>query len=180
MSRIGKSPINLPHSVEFKEDGGSIKVKGPLGELSWHIPAGINVSVQDKTVIVERTSDSKDMKALHGTVRNIIANMVKGVSEGYQRVMEITGVGYRAQVQGDKILFTLGYSKPVEFVLPKGVSAELDKKQTQITLKGIDKQLLGQVASDIRSLRSPDSYKGKGVRYMNEYIKLKPGKTGKK
>lgn len=180
MSRIGKNPVNLPRSVEVRLDEGLIKVKGPLGELNWQMPNGINVSVQDKMVIVERTSDLKDIKALHGTVRNIIANMVKGVSEGYQRTMEITGVGYRAQVQGDKILFTLGYSKPVEFTLPKGVSAEVDKKQTQLTLKGIDKQLLGQVASDIRSLRAPDSYKGKGVRYTEEYIKLKPGKTGKK
>ncbi len=180
MSRIGKKPISLPDSVEVSRDGDSITVKGPLGELRWDIPSGINVSIQDKGIAVERSSDMKKIKALHGTTRNIIADMVRGVSEGYQRVLEITGVGYRAQVQGSKITFTLGYSTPVEFDLPQGISAEVDRKQTQLTLKGINKQLIGQVASDIRSLRPPDSYKGKGIRYTNEYIKLKPGKTGKK
>ncbi|GAB4537461.1 MAG: 50S ribosomal protein L6 [Thermodesulfovibrionia bacterium] len=180
MSRIGKNPVNLPPSVEVRVEGDSLKVKGPLGELGWHIPTGINLSIKDRVVMLERASDSKNTKALHGTARSIIANMVRGVSEGYQRVMDITGIGYRAQVQGNKVLFTLGYSHPVEFTLPDGVSAEVDKKQTQITLKGIDKQLLGEVASNIRSLRSPDSYKGKGVRYAEEFIKLKPGKTGKK
>jgi len=180
MSRIGKNPVHLPPSVEIKQEGRLLKVKGPLGELSWSIPEAIDISVDDKTIIVKRSSDAKEIKSLHGTTRNMIANMVKGVTEGYQRIMDITGVGYRAQVEGDKILFTLGYSHPVEFNLPRGITAEVDKKQTQIILKGIDKQLLGQVASDIRSLRAPDSYKGKGVRYTDEHIKLKPGKTGKK
>jgi len=180
MSRIGKNPINLPESVDVKTQGDSVTVKGPKGELKWDIPQGIKVSVQDKTVVVERSSDIKKIKALHGTTRNIISDMVRGVSEGYQKVLEITGVGYRAQVQGSKIIFTIGYSRPIEFNLPEGISAEVDKRQTQLTLKGINKQLIGQVAADIRSLRPPDPYKGKGIRYTDEYIRLKPGKAGKK
>jgi len=180
MSRIGKNPVLLPEGVDVRVEGGSVSVKGPKGLLSSDIPQGIRVSVQDKKVLVERLSDVKAVRALHGTTRSIIANMVKGVSEGYQRVLEIVGIGYRAQVQGNKILFTLGYSKPVEFILPEGITAEVDKKQTQLTLRGIDKQLIGQVAADIRSLRPPDPYKGKGIRYANEQIRLKPGKAGKK
>lgn len=180
MSRIGKNPINLPDSVDVRTERDTITVKGPLGELRWNIPSDIKVSVKDKTVVVERLSDMKEIKALHGTIRNIISDMVRGVSEGYQKVLEITGVGYRAQVQGDRIIFTLGYSRPVEFNLPKGISAEVDKKQTQLTLKGINKQLIGQIAANIRSLKPPDPYKGKGIRYAGEYLKLKPGKTGKK
>jgi len=180
MSRIGKNPVILPDGVNVNIQGASITVKGSKGELRWDIPQGIKVSVQDKKIVIERSSDIKAIKALHGTTRNIIADMVKGVSEGYQRVLEIVGVGYRAQVQGSKIIFTLGYSKPVEFTLPQGITAEVDRRQTQLTLKGINKQLIGQVASDIRSLRPPDPYKGKGIRYADEHIKLKPGKAGKK
>jgi len=180
MSRVGKNPIQIPKGVDIKLQGNSISVKGPKGELRCNIPSGISVSMQDKIIKVERKSDEKREKALHGTVRNILANMVTGTSTGYQRVLDISGVGYRAQVQGKKIVFTLGYSHPVEFQLPEGISAEVDKKQTQITLQGIDKQTMGQVAANIRGLRAPDSYKGKGVRYGNEFIKLKVGKAGKK
>ncbi len=180
MSRVGKNPVPLPDGVDVKTGDNSITVKGPKGQLQWDIPRGIEVSLQDRTIVVRRSSDTKAMKALHGTTRKIIANMVKGVSEGYQKVLEIVGIGYRAQVQGQKITFTLGYSKPVEFMLPDGITAEVDKKQTQLTLRGIDKQLLGQVAADIRSLRPPDPYKGKGIRYADEVIRLKPGKAGKK
>ena len=180
MSRVGKNPINIPTGVDIKLQGNIVSVKGPKGELRCNIPSGISVSMQDKSIKVERRSDAKQDKALHGTVRNILANMVTGTSAGYQRVLDISGVGYRAQVQGKKIVFTLGYSHPVEFQLPEGISAEVDKKQTQITLQGIDKQVMGQVAANIRGLRAPDSYKGKGVRYANEFIKLKVGKAGKK
>jgi len=180
MSRVGKNPINIPTGVDIKLQGNTVSVKGPKGELRCNIPSGISVSMQDKSIKVERRSDAKQDKALHGTVRNILANMVTGTSAGYQRVLDISGVGYRAQVQGKKIVFTLGYSHPVEFQLPEGITAEVDKKQTQITLQGIDKQAMGQVAANIRGLRAPDSYKGKGVRYANEFIKLKVGKAGKK
>ena len=180
MSRVGRNPIKIPTGVNVKLQDDIVSVKGPKGELSWNIPAGISVSMQDNSIRVERPSETKQDKALHGTVRNIIANMVAGTSTGYQKVLDISGVGYRAQVQGKKIVFTLGYSHPVEFHLPEGISAEVDKKQTQITIQGIDKQTMGQVAANIRGLRLPDVYKGKGVRYANEFIKLKVGKAGKK
>ena len=156
----------------------TITVKGPKGELKWTHPREIKVSVKDKTVTVERPNESKQSRSLHGTVRSIIANMVTGTHTGYERVLEISGVGYRAQVQGQKITFTLGHSHPIEFSLPQGISAEVDKKQTNLKLAGIDKQLIGQVAANIRSLRPPNVYKGKGVRYAGEMIKLKAGKTG--
>jgi len=180
MSRVGRSPINIPGGVDVKIQDELVSVKGPKGELRWNMPSGITVSMQGKSLLVERPSDTKQFRSLHGTARNIIANMVIGASAGYQRVLDISGVGYRAQVQPKKIVFTLGYSHAVEFQLPDGVSAEVDKKQTQITLQGVDKQLLGQVAANIRGLRAPDIYKGKGVRYANEFIKLKVGKAGKK
>ncbi len=179
MSRVGRNPIIVPEGVDVKLQGGLITVTGPKGELKWNCPAGIKMSVKDKNIIVERPSDSKQFRSLHGTARNIIANMVTGTSAGYQKVLEISGVGFRAQVQGQKIAFTLGYSHPIEFQLPQGVSAEVDKKQTLLTLKGIDKQIIGQVAANIRSLRQPNIYKGKGIRYAGEVIKLKVGKTGK-
>lgn len=179
MSRIGKLPISLPEKVDVKVKGKNITVKGPKGELTWDFSPEMEVSVKEGSLTVERPSDTKQVRALHGMTRNIILNMVAGVSSGYQKVLVITGVGYKAQVQGKKIVLSLGYSHPVEFVLPEGITAEADSKQTQITLKGIDKQLLGQVAANIRTLRLPDSYKGKGVRYSGEMIKLKAGKAGK-
>jgi len=180
MSRVGRNPIQIPTGVDVKLQGNIVSVKGPKGQLSWNLPSGISISMQDKRIKVERQSETKQDKSLHGTVRNIIANMVSGTSAGYQRVLDISGVGYRAQVQGKKIVFTLGYSHLVEFQLPEGISAEVDKKQTQVTIQGIDKQVIGQVAANIRGLRPPDIYKGKGVRYANEFIKLKVGKAGKK
>ena len=180
MSRIGKNPIPLPNGVDVKIQGSIVSVKGPKGELKWSMPAGISISVQDKNLRVERADETRQTRSLHGTVRNIVANMVAGTSAGFQRILDISGVGYRAQVQGKKILLTLGYSHAIEFELPEGISAEVDKKQVQLTLQGIDKHLLGQVAANIRTLRPPDVYKAKGVKYSNEFIKLKVGKTGKK
>jgi large subunit ribosomal protein L6 len=180
MSRVGKNPINLPEGVEVKIQGNLIAVKGPKGELKWSFPSQLKVSLQDRRIVVERPSDTRQMRALHGTTRSIIANMITGVSSGYQKILEIVGIGYRAQVQGNKIIFSLGYSHPVEFLLPEGISAQVDSRQTQLTIRGIDKQLVGQVAADIRALRPPDIYKGKGIRYAGEQIKLKPGKAGKK
>jgi large subunit ribosomal protein L6 len=180
MSRIGKKPVEIPQGVDVKLLDGEIKVKGPKGELHWDFPSNTTVSVKDKAIIVERVDDQKKNRALHGLTRSLIANMVQGVTQGYQRVLDITGVGYRAQVQGRKIVLTLGYSHPVEFQLPEGITAAVDQKQTQITLTGVDKQKIGQVAANLRALRSPDAYKGKGLRYSGERLKLKVGKTGKK
>jgi len=180
MSRIGKKPIEIPGGVDIKLEGQTIKVKGPKGELSWDFPKAITVSHGEGKVLIERASDSKMDRSLHGLSRSLVANMVKGVSHGYQRILEISGVGYRAQVQGSKISLTLGYSHPVDFQLPPGISAAVDQKQTTVTLSGIDKQQLGQVAANIRALRSPDIYKGKGIRYAGERMKLKVGKAGKK
>jgi large subunit ribosomal protein L6 len=180
MSRIGKKPIEIPKGVNVEIKAGVIKVKGPKGELSWNYPDRIKVSVNGGNISVEKSVNSKIERALHGLTRSIISNMVEGVSQGYQKGLEIVGVGYRAQLMGNKLIFTLGYSHPIEFQLPEGIKASVDPKQTQITLLGIDKQQLGQVAGSLRSLRFPDAYKGKGIRYIGEKLKLKVGKAGKK
>jgi large subunit ribosomal protein L6 len=180
MSRIGKKPIEVPKGVDITVDGNTIQVKGPKGQLTWRYPQRVSVVLQEGKVLVRRSGDLKQDRSLHGLTRSLVSNMVTGVSQGYERVMEISGVGYRAQVQGSKITFTLGYSHPIEYQLPEGVGAAVDQRQTTLTLKGIDKQQIGQIAANIRALRSPDIYKGKGVRYAGERIKLKVGKAGKK
>ena len=180
MSRIGVKPVVIPKNIKVTIGKDSVDVEGPKGKLQISLLPTIKVEIIDNLIKVNRTHDTKQIRALHGLIRAMIANMIKGVSEGYQKVLEITGVGYKAQVQNKKVVFSLGYSHPVEFVLPEGISAEVDPKQVQITLKGIDKQLIGQVAANLRGLRLPDIYKGKGVRYSGEVIKLKAGKAGKK
>ncbi|HIJ59067.1 MAG TPA: 50S ribosomal protein L6 [Nitrospirae bacterium] len=180
MSRIGKKPIDVPNGLDVIVDGNLIKLKSSNGELNYIIPSNIEVKLIDKKIIVERKSDEKRERSLHGLARTLIYNMATGLTQGYQTVLEITGVGYKAQLKGDKLLFALGYSHPVEFPLPKGITAVVDDKQTTITLKSVDKQLLGQVCADIKKLRPPDAYKGKGIRYSGQKIKLKAGKTGKK
>jgi len=180
MSRIGKKPIDIPEKVAVEINAGAIKVKGPKGELNWGYPDKIKVSINGNVVSVERSGDTKIERALHGLTRSIISNMVAGVSQGYQKVLDIVGVGYKAQVAGGKIMFTLGYSHPVEFQLPEGIKASVDSKQVQITLSSVDKQQLGQVAASLKTLRLPDAYKGKGIRYSGERLKLKVGKAGKK
>lgn len=180
MSRIGKKPIDIPKGVTVDIAGSSVKVKGPKGELSWSVAGNVALAVDADKLIVTRATETKNDRALHGLARSLVANMVNGVSQGYTRVLEIKGIGYRAQVKGTKLSFTLGYSHPVDFDLPAGITAAVDEKQTTVTLAGIDKQLLGQVAANLRELRPPDAYKGKGIRYAGERIKLKAGKTGKK
>jgi len=180
MSRIGKKPITIPQGINVEVKQDVIKVKGSKGELNYTFPEGIKISVADGKIIIERSSDSKSHRSLHGLARSLVFNMVNGVSQGYTRVLEITGIGYRSQSKGNKLAFTLGYSHPIEYELPEGIKASVDDKQTTITLTGMDKQLLGQVAANVRQLRLPDAYKGKGVRYQGERIKLKAGKTGKK
>lgn len=180
MSRIGKKPIEIPGGVAIDIQGSTIQVKGPKGELSWTCPASMNVTFNGGAVSVERTGDTKNERALHGLTRSLIANMVTGVSQGYKKVLDIVGIGYKAQVSGDKIMLSLGYSHPIEFHLPPGITASSDQKQVQLTLTGVDKQQIGQVAASLKSMRSPDAYKGKGVRYSGQRLKLKVGKAGKK
>jgi large subunit ribosomal protein L6 len=178
MSRIGRKELEVPKGVDVKVAAGVVRVKGPKGELSKAVHPRISVKVENGRVQVGRSSEDKADKALHGMVRNEIKNMVEGVSQGYERVLEISGVGFRAQVQGKKILMSLGYTHPIEFPLPTGVDAAVEK-QTVVTLKGVDKQLVGQTAAKIRAMREPEPYKGKGIKYAGERIIRKEGKTGK-
>lgn len=179
MSRIGRRAIEVPSGATVTVSGQEVSVKGPKGALSTSFASDITVDVDDGKVLVARKSDHRRVKALHGLTRNLIANMVTGVTTGYQKGLEIRGVGYRADVQGRNLNLTLGFSHPVAYEIPEGVEIKVDR-QTNIMISGIDKQLVGQVAANIRAYRSPDAYKGKGVRYAGEVIKLKAGKAGGK
>jgi large subunit ribosomal protein L6 len=178
MSRIGRKELPLPKGVEVKVAGGVVRVKGPKGEISRTVHPRVSVQVENGNVRVGRSTDEKADRSLHGTMRNEIKNMVEGVSQGYERVLEISGVGFRAQLQGKKLLLSLGHTHQIEFPLPAGIDAAVDK-QTTVTLKGIDKYVLGQTAAKIRAMRKPEPYKGKGVKYAGEHIIRKEGKTGK-
>lgn len=181
MSRVGKEPIGIPKGVDVSISGTFVEVKGPKGNLNWSHPLSISVDIKDGKVFVSRPDNTKQKKALHGLTRSLVANMVQGVSEGYKREIEILGIGYKVDLKGNTLIFSLGYSHPVEFKLPEGITAEVNYKvkPLKLILNGIDKQHLGQVAANIRSLKPPDSYKGKGIRYAGERLKLKPGKVGK-
>ena len=173
MSRIGNQPITLPAKVELTVAGGEVTVKGPLGTLSRRLADGVTVEKNGETVVCKATRP--EANALHGTTRALIANMVRGVSQGFEKKLQLVGVGYRAQAQGDKVNLSLGFSHPVVHQLPKGVKAETPV-QTDILIKGVDKQQVGQVAAEIRAYRPPEPYKGKGVRYAGEKIVMKEGK----
>lgn len=179
MSRIGKLPVSIPSSVTVTLDNNTVTVKGPKGTLSQKINNDMIISVENGKLTVARPSDSKEHKALHGLSRTLINNMVVGVTDGFSKNLEIIGVGYRAQKQGTKLVMNLGYSHQVEIEEPAGIEIVVPAS-TKITVKGIDKQQVGAVAADIRSKRSPEPYKGKGIRYEGEYVKHKEGKTGKK
>jgi large subunit ribosomal protein L6 len=174
MSRVGKKPIPVPAGVKIACDG-MIKVEGPKGKLEVPLPEGVRIEQEGATLEVKRDADS--YAALHGLTRALLANAVTGVSTGFTREMDIVGIGYRAEVKGDVIVFTLGYSHPIEFLLPKGIDCKIEK-QTHLVLSGIDRQQLGQVAANIRSLRPPEPYKLKGIRYTGEVLRKKVGKTG--
>jgi len=178
MSRIGKKPIVLPQNVKVELRDGVVSVKGPKGSLSRSLMGGIEVEITDKAVNVKRTSDDKKTRSYHGLMRTLVSNMVDGVSKGFEKKLEIVGIGYRSELHGNKLTLHLGYSHPIDFPLPAGISAEVEK-QTLVTIKGIDKELVGQIAAKVRSLRKPDPYKGKGVKYTTEVIRKKAGKTGK-
>ncbi|HET7342105.1 MAG TPA: 50S ribosomal protein L6 [Methylomirabilota bacterium] len=175
MSRIGKQPIKVPQGVKVSVDGSTVRAEGPKGKLTQPVPAGLTPKMVDGTVVIERGSDERQARALHGLARALVANMVHGVKEGFERKLEIVGIGYRAQMQGKAIQLALGYSHPVVFPLPEGITAEIDK-QVAITLRGADKALLGQTAAKLRALRKPDPYKGKGIKYAGEVIRRKVGK----
>ncbi|MEY2711318.1 MAG: ribosomal protein [Actinomycetota bacterium] len=179
MSRIGKAPINLPGGVEVSIAGRTVTVKGPKGTLSRDIPGDIVVRKEENTLVVERPNDERTNRSLHGLSRTLVNNMVVGVTEGFTKELEIVGVGYRAEAQGQNLRLALGFSHPVIVPAPDGISFEIPA-QTRVIVKGIDKELVGQVAANIRSIRKPEPYKGKGVRYLNERILRKAGKTGKK
>ena len=176
MSRIGRKIVALPKGVALNVGKTDISVKGPKGELKRPVPTGVSIKVNGQEAQVERADDSRENRAKHGMVRAILANMVKGVAEGWERQLEINGVGYRAEVAGQKLNMALGFSHPVVFELPKGIAAKVDKNN--IILNGIDKELIGATAAKIREIRPPEPYKGKGIKYVEEVIRRKVGKTG--
>jgi len=176
MSRIGKQPVTIPAGVKVAVAGGKVSVEGPKGKLEQLLPVGIAVEVKDGHVLVARPDDTRKNKALHGLVRALINNMVGGVTKGFEKELHIEGVGYRAVVAGSKLNLTLGYSHPVEFDIPKGITIAVEA-QTEVKVTGIDKALVGQVAANIRFLREPEVYRGKGIRYKDEHIRRKAGKT---
>ena len=180
MSRIGRMPIAIPAGVTVTiAENNKVTVKGPKGTLERVLPSEMEIKVEDNHVVVSRPNDLKKMKSLHGLTRTLIANMVTGVTEGYEKVLEINGVGYRGQKQGKKLVLSLGYSHPVEMEDPEGIETVMDGTN-KITVKGIDKEKVGQYAAEIRAKRSPEPYKGKGIKYADEVIRRKVGKTGKK
>ena len=179
MSRIGKKPIAIPKGVTVKIEGNTVAVQGPKGRVDTALPAGIKVEQRDGNIVAIRENDSQS--AVHGLARALVNNAVEGVTKGWTRELEIVGIGYRAEMKGKMtVVFNLGYSHPIEYPLPSGVAAAIDPKQTRITLTGIDRQKVGQVAAEMRTLRPPDPYKNKGVRYLGERLRKKVGKTGAK
>ncbi|KMY48228.1 50S ribosomal protein L6 [Peribacillus loiseleuriae] len=178
MSRIGKKPIEIPAGVTVTLNGSEVAVKGPKGELSRTFNSDLTISVEENVLTVTRPSDAKEHRALHGTTRAVIANMVEGVSKGFEKKLELIGVGYRAQKQGNKLVLSVGYSHPVEFEVEQGLEVEVPAN-TKIIIKGINKERVGALAADVRQVRPPEPYKGKGIRYEGEFVRRKEGKTGK-
>lgn len=179
MSRIGRKPISLPAGVKVTVDGNMVTVQGSKGTLTQQMPDDITVTQEDNQVLVQRASDDKQHRAYHGLSRALIANMVEGVTSGFEKKLELVGVGYRAQMQGKKLVISIGFSHPVEIDAPEGIEFEVPAP-TRITIKGMDKQLVGNTAAHIRAIRKPEPYKGKGIKYENEFIRRKAGKAGGK
>jgi large subunit ribosomal protein L6 len=177
MSRIGKLPIKLPEGVDISMEGDYLSVKGPKGELKKKIPEGILVEEKEGSVLVSVKKENKALSSIHGTTRAIIANMIHGVIDGWSKVLELVGTGYRAEVSNGSLILTVGYSHPVEIKAPEGISFKVEK--TDVTVDGSDKELVGQVAANIRAVRPPEPYKGKGIKYKDEVVRRKPGKTAK-
>jgi large subunit ribosomal protein L6 len=178
MSRIGKKPIEIPSGVTVTKNGNTVTVKGPKGELTKTFHSDMNISIEDNLITISRPSDAKEHRSMHGTTRSLLANMVEGVSKGFEKSLELVGVGYRAQKQGKKLVLNVGYSHPVEFEPENGLDIDVPSN-TKVIVKGYDKERVGALAADIRAVRPPEPYKGKGIRYEGEYVRRKEGKTGK-
>ena len=178
MSRIGKLPIPVPSGVDVHVGNGVVQVKGPKGSILVHLMPGIDAEVKDGKIELGRANEERQTRAFHGMNRALIANAATGVSEGWKKELDIIGIGYRAEKQAASVVFNLGYSHPIDFKIPEGIEIEVDGKANRISVSGIDRQKVGQVAADIRSLRPPEPYKGKGIRYSGEYVKIKAGKQG--
>ena len=176
MSRIGKKPITLPKNIKISQSDGLVKVEGPKGILSSQLPEGISLTMGEGSIVIERKSEERLARSYHGLARTLIGNMVTGVSTGFEKGLEISGVGYRAEVTGSSIKLLLGFSSPIQYDIPKGINIKIDK-QVNIIVSGIDKQMVGRVAAEIRSLKKPEPYKGKGIKYVGEQIRRKVGKS---
>jgi large subunit ribosomal protein L6 len=179
MSRIGRMPISVPSDVEVTIRGSEVTVKGPKGELTRRFHPDISISLEDSQLVVTRPTDHRLHRSLHGLTRALLANMVRGVHEGFRKELEIVGVGYRAQIEGDSLILSVGYSHPVQIVAPPGITIDVEKGYRTIVVEGVDRELVGQVAAEIRAVRKPEPYKGKGIRYVGEYVRRKAGKAGK-
>jgi large subunit ribosomal protein L6 len=179
VSRVGRLPVVLPSGVDVKIDGPHVKVKGPKGELEFSFSPEIEVVINGSEILVNRPSDAREMRSLHGTTRALIQNMVTGVTDGFQKELQLVGVGYRANMEGKDLVLNVGYSHPVVVEPPEGITFEVGERNQQVFISGIDKQSVGQVAADVRKIRPPEPYKGKGIRYKDEYIRRKAGKAGK-
>ncbi|MBI3072374.1 MAG: 50S ribosomal protein L6 [Deltaproteobacteria bacterium] len=177
MSRVGRKPIELPDKVSGAVSGQSLRIKGPKGELTIQLPDGLSAKAEAKTIVVARASEDRLVRSEHGLFRNLIANMVTGVQTGFQRDLEISGVGYKAEVDGRTLVLSLGFARPVRFEIPQGIDVDVDKG-TRLAVKGIDKHKVGLVAAQIRGLRPPDPYKAKGIKYVDEVVRRKAGKAG--
>jgi large subunit ribosomal protein L6 len=178
MSRIGKQPISLPQGVNAQISGEVVNIKGPKGQLQVELLPGITVAVEDGTLNVTRASDEPQTRSFHGLIRALLANATTGVSEGWSKKLEIVGIGYRAESKGKSVIFNVGYSHPIAFKIPEGIEIDVDAKANLVTVKGIDRQQVGQIAAEIRGLRPPEPYKGKGIRYADERVRTKAGKQG--
>jgi large subunit ribosomal protein L6 len=180
VSRIGKMPIAIPKGVEVRAERDSVRIKGPKGDLANRIPPGLTVAVENNEVRIARSNDEPQQRAYHGLLRSLLANAVTGVTKGFTKELEIVGVGYKAELKGKAVVFSLGYSHPIEFAIPEGIAVSLDAKAGKLTVTGADRQKVGQTAAEIRKLRIPDPYKAKGIKYAEEIIRRKVGKAGGK
>ena len=179
MSRVGRMPVVIPAGVQVEVKGSHVHVKGPKGELSRLFSPAVAISIKDNQILITRSSEVAETRALHGTTRAVISNMVSGVSTGFERILEIDGVGYRAELNGKNLVLHMGYSHPVEMEPPEGITFDVDQKTRQIFVRGYDKELVGQIANNVRSVRPSEPYHGKGLHYLGERIRRKPGKSGK-
>lgn len=179
MSRVGRLPVEVPSGVDVKIDGSHVNIKGPKGEMEFTFSPEIEILMKENEIQINRPSDARQMRSLHGTTRALIQNMVTGVTDGFQKELQLVGVGYRANMEGENLVLNVGYSHPVVVEPPAGIKFEVGERNQQVFISGIDKQAVGQIAADVRKIRPPEPYKGKGIRYKDEYIRRKAGKAGK-